>query len=190
MLYIGIDYSITSPSICTFYGDKKSFDPRMCNFFYYNKTKQISPLEFVHQTTPPENYKSPINRFTLIANWTIRCIDITKQAYDYPETMIIIEDYSFGSKGKIFELAENCGIMKYMLEVENYKYQKIAPTTLKKYATSSGRSNKDDMYDKFFEETQLKLKETFSKKKIKISSPVSDLVDSYYLCKYLVFPPE
>ena len=188
-LHIGIDYSITSPAICTYYGDKQNFDVRMCNFFYYNKIKITTPVEFIHQTTPQENYKTSIQRFSNTSHWAIRCIDITKQAYDYPETIILIEDYSFGSKGKVFELAENCGILKYMLECENYTYNKIAPTTLKKYATSSGRSTKEDMYKSFFEESNFKLKEQFQKSKrisTKISSPVSDLVDSYFLCKYSI----
>lgn len=187
MLYFGIDYSITSPSICSFLGEKKDFSPKNCNFFYYNKRKQKNTQNNIHQTIPQESYKTPIQRFTRTANWAIRCIEVTRQAYDYPETLILIEDYSFGSKGKVFEIAENCGILKFLLEQENYNYQKISPTSLKKYATNSGKSTKEDMYNSFYTETQFDIKKVFSDKTTKnITTPISDIVDSYYLCSKII----
>ena len=41
------------------------------------------------------------------------------------------------------------------------------------------------MYDAFVKETKVKLKEKISPKKKDIGNPVSDIVDSYYICKLL-----
>lgn len=96
--------------------------------------------------------------------------------------LIVIEGYSMGSKGQVFNIGENTGLLKYKL----YKYQKkfsvAAPTTIKKFATGSGRADKDAMYDAFVAETNYDMKGNFGVKTTK--SPVSDIVDSYYLAKY------
>jgi hypothetical protein len=39
------------------------------------------------------------------------------------------------------------------------------------------------MYETFLEETNIDLQNRLSPKSIKISNPVSDIVDSYYICQ-------
>ena len=39
------------------------------------------------------------------------------------------------------------------------------------------------MYETFLSETQVDLQSQLSPKSTKISNPVSDIVDSYYICK-------
>jgi hypothetical protein len=41
------------------------------------------------------------------------------------------------------------------------------------------------MYDSFISETNILLKSIITPDKKGISSPVSDIVDSYFICKYL-----
>ena len=57
----------------------------------------------------------------------------------------MIEDYSFGSKGRVFNLAENCGLLKYMLFKKGYRFFTVPPTVVKKFATGKGNANKEAM---------------------------------------------
>ena len=54
---------------------------------------------------------------------------------------------------------------------------------MKKFATGKGNSNKDVMFEHFLEETGVDLMSSLSPKASKVNSPVSDIVDAYYICK-------
>jgi Holliday junction resolvasome RuvABC endonuclease subunit len=95
---------------------------------------------------------------------------------------ILIEDYSMGSKGKVFHIAENTEVLQYNLYLAGKEYHKIPPTSLKKWATGKGNSDKEKMYEKFLEIEGVDLKAMFGLKKA--DSPLSDIVDSYFLAKY------
>ena len=62
----------------------------------------------------------------------------------------------------------------------------VPPTVIKKFATGKGNSNKEKMYEAFTAEvlTPLDLKERLTPKAKSIKNPVSDIVDSYFICKY------
>jgi hypothetical protein len=62
----------------------------------------------------------------------------------------------------------------------------IPPTVIKKFATGKGTANKDIMYEAFQAEllTPPNLKESLIPKAKNIISPVSDIVDSYFIAKY------
>ena len=66
----------------------------------------------------------------------------------------------------------------------------IPPSEIKKFATGKGNASKEKMYESFFQETGVPLTSFLgmSRQKTepqKIKSPVSDIVDSYYICKFL-----
>ena len=61
----------------------------------------------------------------------------------------------------------------------------VSPTHVKKLATGKGNANKQAKLDAFFAETGMNLKGLMTPDKKEISSPVTDIVDSYYICKYL-----
>jgi len=98
---------------------------------------------------------------------------------------ISIEGYSMGSKGKVFNIAENTGVLKYKIHNLGIPLEVIPPTTLKKYATTKGNSDKGMMHNSFMKETGINLKKEITPDKGKVDNPVSDIVDSYYICKYL-----
>ena len=72
-------------------------------------------------------------------------------------------------------------ILKDTLTKWGIKYEMIAPTVIKKYATTKGNANKEKMYDAFTDETNRKLLDEFN---IKLNNPITDIVDSYYIAKY------
>lgn len=177
MVFVGIDYSITCPCICV------SLDKTYLNSFFYFLSDKTSVLgeAFNISGDPHLDYRSDAERYENIAGWVLGVlVDYRKQ-----DLYVTIEDYSFGSKGKVFNIAENCGLLKYMLYKNKIAYQTVPPTVIKKYATGKGNANKQQMYDSFYAEHQIDLIDVYSKTK-KLDSPVTDIVDSYYIKNYTI----
>jgi len=120
-------------------------------------------------------------RYENIASWVLTILAEFKKE----EVVILIEDYSFGSKGKVFNLAENCGILKYMLYKNGYKFFTVPPTVVKKYATGKGNATKEKMYEAFLNETFIDLHSIISPT-TKLGSPTTDIVDAWYIAKYMI----
>lgn len=100
---------------------------------------------------------------------------------------MIIEDYSMGSKGRVFHIAENCGILKHELYVNELPFDTVPPTTLKKFASGKGNASKEMMYESFLRETNIDIKNHINPKLKESDNPVSDVIDSFYLAKYCAF---
>ena len=83
----------------------------------------------------------------------------------------------------MFNIAENTGILKHYLKKNKFNFETIPPTVIKKHATGKGNANKELMYETFLSESHVDLQSQLSPKSTKISNPVSDIVDSFYICK-------
>ena len=60
-----------------------------------------------------------------------------------PEKAVIcIEGAAYAAEFNAFMLGELSGALKYILYSNNYKYEVVQPTVLKKYATGSGNAQK------------------------------------------------
>ena len=117
-------------------------------------------------------------RYDFISDWAMDIL-ISHEVEE-----VFLEDYSYGSTGKVFHIAENCGLLKYKMWQADIKVTLVAPTQIKKFATGKGNAKKELMYQSFFDETSRNLIEEFSQKSEKIGNPISDVVDSYFICKY------
>ena len=171
---IGIDYSLTSPAVCVNHNGEL--------FFYYltNKKKYLGKMADNIMGFEHKEYNTPIERFTQISTWAIN--QFNRLDYNLKEIKIFIEGYSYGSKGQgLFQIAENCGILKYRLEQQKLPYETVVPSVVKKGATGKGNADKDMMYEAFLKETNIDLKKIFDTEKV--GNPVSDIVDSYYIQK-------
>ena len=116
-------------------------------------------------------------RFSNISNWAINKFHILGK-----NLKVFIEGYSYGSKGQaLFQIAENCGILKYKLLHRNISYDIIVPSVVKKGATGKGNADKDMMYEAFNKETKIDLKKLFDTEKV--GNPISDIADSYFIQK-------
>ena len=169
---VGIDYSLTSPAICI------NIDNSDVLMFYYltNKKKYIGKMSEDIIGYEHKEYDTPIRRFTYISDFIFDHIS------GLINPIIFIEGYSFGSKGQgIFQIAENCGILKYRLQEAKIPYETIVPSVVKKGATGKGNADKDMMYEAFVKETTIDLKKIFDTDKV--GNPISDIVDSYYIQK-------
>lgn len=175
MTFVGIDYSLTSPCVCI---SKDKVYSHSYFYFLSNNKKHIGKFYNILGDEHDE-YLSDPQRYENIASWVL---SILPKPSD--DLYILIEDYSYGSKGKVFHIAENCAILKYLLYKNEYNYYTIAPTVIKKYATGKGNADKQKMYDAFFAKTEIDLISVFSSTK-RLTSPVTDIVDSFYLTCYM-----
>ena len=123
-----------------------------------------------------KEWKDPIQRFKYISDFALDII------YPSINPIIFIEGYSYGSKGQgLFQIAENCGILKYRLQEKSYPYETVVPSVVKKGATGKGNADKDMMYNAFVAETNIDLKSIFETEKV--GNPISDIADSYFIQK-------
>ena len=121
----------------------------------------------------------------MISTWAIQLL----QHCDH----VVIEDYSYGSVGRVFNIAENMGLLKYKLWEAKIPFTTIAPTSIKKFATGKGNASKVDMYETFVKETDMSFLEDASppyaphSAPLTIPNPLSDIVDSYFIAKWGIF---
>ena len=188
---IGIDYSLSSPGVCINTSEDE-FQYEDCKFYYLTNTKKYqgtfkeniafgtSAVEYIG--TPHRPYSSEPERYNNIADWAI---DIIKSYTWWQEQPIIqIEDYSFGSTGRVFHIAENLGLLKYKLKMEcGWDYTLLAPSVIKKFATDKGNANKELMLGAFQEDTGVNLEVLLDSS---VKSPITDIADAYFICKYQV----
>ena len=174
---VGIDYSLNSPAICI---ADNSFDFNKCSFhFLTSKKKHIGQFGKNIIGYEHKEYNTPIERFTNISSWALDIIHKHKK----DTAKVFIEGYSFGSKGQaVFQIAENCGILKYRLQLSpSILYDTVVPSVVKKFASGKGNADKQLMYNSFLNHTGADLLKAFDMGKL--NNPVTDIVDSYYIAK-------
>jgi len=176
---VGIDYSMTTPCICVYSSKNDEFTFDNCDVFYYTKVTSLG-TKFRKNISGnlAKPYKNDMERYLNLSSWVI---DILK---NYENIHVCLEGYSMGSKGKVFNIAENTGVLKLSLHLAAIPVLVIAPTTIKKFASGKGNADKLKMHESFIEETGIDLKMLISPNKKEIGNPVSDIVDAYFLCKY------
>ena len=169
---------MTTPALCMFAGD--SFSYENCQILFLTDTKKYIG-KFGKNLTGVEfpKYETDEERFDIISDIFVKeikkfnCVDVA------------IEGYAMGAKGRVFHIGENTGLLKHKLWKENINFEVYAPTAIKKSASGKGNAKKEVMYESFFEQTSIDLKSLLQYNKEKISSPVGDIVDSFFVCKHL-----
>ena len=184
----GIDYSLTSPAICVYTTENDDrlfdFDGCDCHYLLASKRQRQSPawthgLENLHPVEYPD-YKTDEERHEKLSVWAYQIVQGCEEVF--------IEGYAFATSGTshVRSMAENTGHLKQILWKKKIPFISVPPTVIKKFATGKGNSNKEKMYEAFTAEllTPLDLKERLTPKAKSIKNPVSDIVDSYFICKY------
>jgi Holliday junction resolvasome RuvABC endonuclease subunit len=172
---VGVDYSLSCPCICI--SNTVNFNE---NYFYFLSDVKRHHGKVMNITGDPHrDYHTDQERYENIASWMINIIK------PLPDPDILIEDYAFAAKGRVFNLAENCGLLKYLLYKDGYRFSTVAPSVIKKFATGKGNANKQAMYDAFYVLLGIDLIKIYGSKAMKLDSPVTDIVDAYYLTRYM-----
>ncbi len=167
-MIVGIDYSITSPSICLLgetFSDSKFY-------FLTEKKKLFGQFDNIRGQIH-RDYKTTEQRFANITDWVMECLP------DGP-CVVYLEDYSMGSKGQTFSIGENTGLLKHYLYCNQIEFHLFAPSAIKKSFTSKGNADKTLMYDAFVTKTKIDLySQLHLVRGKKVESPISDIVDSW-----------
>jgi len=173
----GIDYSLCGPAICI--SDmSQTFSFYSCQFYFLTSTKK-----YAHQIKTNikgetfSSYNEEIERYETIADWASDKVSGCKH--------IALEGYAYNATGRVFHIAENTGVLKYKLYQQSIPVDIIPPSEVKKFATGKGNANKEKMYAAFFEETGVPLANFMGMTPVNVKSPLSDIIDSYYICKFL-----
>lgn len=169
---VGIDYSMSSPSICVHIGNTWSI--ANCKFYFLTQKKKCTMNTKMFRGDYQLDYDSQQSRFAQLAEWAIK--NIPKDA------KVFIEGYAYASKGVVFHIGENTGILKHRLWSEDITFEEVSPPAIKKFATGKGNANKLAMYESFVEQTQLDISALIQCNEG--DSPMSDIIDSYYVAKY------
>lgn len=172
---IGIDYSLNSPAVSVLNADNPTFQNSQ-HYFLTNTKKYVGHWDNITGSLH-KVYTSEMQRYEQIAKWVM---DIAFPQFD---DTVIIEDYSMGSTGRVFNIAENCGILKYLLYLRNIKYITVPPTVIKKSFCLKGNGSKEQMYEAFVSKTKIDLMKIVGATG-KLSNPVTDIVDSFAIGLY------
>ena len=174
MKIAAIDYSMTCPSVTTFSGGPFTFQNTQ-SYFRTNTGKYVGQFGNIKGSQIQE-YKSEMQRYINHAEWVL---SIVKSC-----SVVAIEGYSMGSRGKVFHIAENTAILKYLLHQNNIPLITVPPKRVKKPACK-GNASKEEMYEAFVTQNKVDLKNILGYTAKKIASPIGDVVDSFFVCKYL-----
>lgn len=180
MKYVGIDYSMTSPSICL-YDSLEGF----VTFHYLTSTKKYEGLYKLQNGWEMTghamgSWNSDQQRFNWISDWATWII--REKLFGKPQ-IITIEGYAMGAKGLVFNIAENTGLLKHKLWMAELEFITPAPSAVKKFATGKGNANKEKMQESFIHETSLNIKATLGMTEASWN-PSSDIIDSYFLMRW------
>jgi len=182
----GIDYSLTSPAICVYTKEENGghFDFDRCTLHYLSNTERQQQLSARCgignlKADPYPEWKTEEERHENLATWAYTLVQGCEEVY--------LEGYAFATVGKshVRSVAENTGLLKNKLWKMKVPFKSYPPTVIKKFATDKGNANKELMYEAFMAEllTPPNLKEILTPKSKKVVSPVSDIVDSYFIAK-------
>ena len=179
----GIDYSLTSPAICVWKSTNDGiFNFDGCDLYYLEKSKRRGSTSHgilnLHVDSYPE-WKSEEERHEKLASWAYQRV----QGCD-----VFLEGYAFATSGKshVRSVAENTGLLKHKMYKVKQSFTSVPPSVIKKYATGKGNANKELMYDAFTAEllTPPDLKDRLTPKAKKLTNPVTDIVDAYFIAKW------
>ena len=172
---VGIDYSMNSPAICRL--DKDS-----CVFVYWT-TKRKYECDLTHDGFSVKGIlfdnkdKADEERFDYLASEIVR-----ESLWGWPKK-VVMEHYSYASTGRAFQKGENGGVLKNRFYTSGVTVEKVAPTSVKKFATGKGNADKQMMQDAFIEATGIDIKLVLGQTETQWN-PSSDIIDAYWIAKY------
>lgn len=169
MIIAGIDYSITSPSICIL--DTVTREIKFYSLTSSNKALKNNTAQNIFLTRYPD-WDTDTERYDAISGWAISVLNEMK-----PEA-IAIEGYSMGSRtGLICNLAENCGLLKYKMYKAGFQFVNFAPTQIKKIFTGKGNAKKEEVVSAVEKELDINFATLLGVKEM--AKPIDDIADSY-----------
>ncbi len=178
-LYVGVDYSITSPGVCALL---KTGDIEKVSYGYFNKKDAgLGPsLSWLGDAGKLKDSKDQFDRYQFLADRVCLFLN-TREVNTWTKVFVAIEGYSYGSTGFAYQIGENCAVLITTLKrtFKGCRIERIAPSAVKKRATGKGNADKEQMVAAFQQETGIRVNEPGKK----VGSPGSDIADSYWVMR-------
>ena len=121
------------------------------------------------------DFDNLIARYAFIMRWAM---DILAR---YDIDRVWLEDYAYAATGRVFNIGENTGILKFKLLQKGIPVSIVAPTEVKKSTIGKGNASKEEVIKEFTNHLGVDLPKLFDTTTM---NPVSDLADSYFICRY------
>jgi hypothetical protein len=211
-MVVGIDFSINSPAVCLLTEDSQKFysvfnkkklyagKTKLTDSEFINKYEHLKLLadagvkfDFSEHTSDKKDslyfFSSSYERYEFTANKIFQFLLDNKVSKLTP---IVFEGYSFSSQtSSIIDLAEATYSLKSKIAGHFSHPLIVPPTTIKKDITGKGNANKEKMLAEFLSEDIPLAKVVREKldafvKNEAVKSPLDDIIDSYFVAKWLV----
>lgn len=182
MRIIGIDYSIRCPAVCIYETSETppTWYHENCQVHFLTEKKKhcyrITPNVTGHYM-PVYKDQGDTERFNRISDWAM--------GFLREGDIIGIEDYAFSAQGLVYKIGENTGLLKYKMWSAGLQFDLVSNSKPKKLATGKGNADKNAVYEAFAAETGWNIHHHIKSKSGKIASPLSDIADSYWICKVM-----
>lgn len=177
MVIAGLDLSISSSGVVKFYLDDKTLQIIDVKYLGFTSVKKNESSNIIHYKT--NDFKTQYDKFNFMNN----------KIQDFIEDCeyLAIENYAFGATGQIFSLAEFEGNVKINAYNNLKKLRIYDITSIKKYATGSGISDKISMYNSFVTEQCIKpiLNSFGPVNKSSGIATYSDIIDAFWIARFL-----
>ena len=185
MIIIGVDYSLKSPA---FVAIDENGKPMLFGFrakreldgFDYKTYIDLPIEQKVSEKTKPMFYIQ--NR--VFFDGFLSCLGISCK-----DVVVFIEGYSYWmakNSASYMDLAENIGVLKEYLYLNQIQYEMVSPSAAKKALALTGNATKFEMIDAFEKEIGYDFYKAFGKErgKKRIPKPIDDIADAYAIAKY------
>ena len=166
----------------------------------FHSTKKVGKVITIEESTNKKGVvkKTKVLNYSLTeTNKIIANLSLCKSVICSLNNRDIVgmEGMSYGSSGSsIIDIGMFTGLLrgKILEVIEDDKFSVYAPSEIKKFATSSGAANKMTMLQSFMKEEDNQLSilvkdnyDLFVNHKGEILKPLDDLIDSFYIAKFL-----
>lgn len=179
MIYGGIDYSISCPSLCIYDDRLGEFSHSTCKYYFQQhnvsdkerERRRELKLENIH---PSVQYKwtDDYHRFFGLADWFLSIL------IQYRVEVVAMEDYALNAQGKVFNIAECTSFLKNFMMLTGIKFYTFPPCYVKKTFAGRGNAMKEDMGREYERKYGVNISSLFEKDD-DWGSPISDIVDSH-----------
>jgi Holliday junction resolvasome RuvABC endonuclease subunit len=175
MNIVGMDISMNGSGIVRLVLNNDTLDIVRQDYLSFTSVKKNSNKNIIFYKK--EMFKNNIEK----ADWMI------EQMINFSTTFGVvdycgIEGYAFSASGRITDIAEFTGLVKYKLYELGWKIRLYDPCSIKMYGTGIGNADKVKMTDCYMEKYNKDMDVSYLPL---YKSPSSDIIDAYFIAKLL-----
>ena len=118
MIVAGVDYSMSSPSICVYDTESGDLSHQNCFYFYKQVVPSIKEMNRICQLDLinifpgyQSKFEDEFTKVFCLADWGYSIIREMKVE------LVALESYAFGASGRVFNIAEATGLFKMFLRL-------------------------------------------------------------------------